>query len=153
MEIERKFIFEGELDISELPFEEICQGYVSLDPEVRLRKKGERFYRTEKSKGDMVRQEKEVEISAEEYSLEIQNAKGILIEKNRYYKDYGKYTVEIDIFKGALCGLKVCEVEFDTEEEAKFFIPPSWFGKEVTWDTRFKNKNLALNGQIPNLED
>ena len=71
MEIERKFIFDGGIDIEDLPCEKICQGYISLDPEVRLRKKGERFYRTEKSKGDMVREEREKEISKEEYDLQI----------------------------------------------------------------------------------
>ncbi len=153
VEIERKFIFDGGIDINYLPCEKICQGYISLDPEIRLRKKGERFYRTEKSKGDMVREEREKEISKEEYDLQIPGAKGILIEKIRYYKEYGKHTVEIDIFSGALYGLKICEVEFNTEEEAKSFIPPEWFGAEVTNDSRFKNKNLALKGQIPILED
>ena len=61
--------------------------------------------------------------------------------------------MEIDIFLGALYGLKICEVEFSTEEEAKSFVPPVWFGAEVTNDSRFKNKNLALKGQIPILED
>jgi len=153
VEIERKFIFDGGIDINNLPCERICQGYISLEPEVRLRKRGRRFYRTEKSKGDMVREEREREISKEEYELQISDAKGILIEKDRYYKEYGKYTVEIDIFFGALYGLKICEVEFNTEDEAKSFVPPEWFGTEVTDDSRFKNKNLALSGQIPILED
>ena len=30
-----------------------------------------------------------------------------------------------------------------TPEEAKKFIPPIWFGNDITNDKRFKNKNLA----------
>ena len=49
---------------------------------------------------------------------------------------------EIDTYQGVLFGLRVVEVEFKTEEEAHKFKVPEWFGKEVTYDSSYKNKNL-----------
>jgi adenylate cyclase len=54
--------------------------------------------------------------------------------------------IEVDVYCGALTGLSVAEVEFDTEEAADAFEPPAWFGCEVTDDVRFKNQRLASEG-------
>jgi len=35
------------------------------------------------------------------------------------------------------------EVEFDSEPDARLFVPPSWFGQEVTGDPRYQNAALA----------
>jgi CYTH domain-containing protein len=48
----------------------------------------------------------------------------------------------IDDFVNTKDPLLLAEVEFNTKEEAAEFIPPLWFGKEVTYDENFKNKNL-----------
>jgi CYTH domain-containing protein len=37
-------------------------------------------------------------------------------------------------------------VEFGDEIQAKAFVPPQWFGADVTEDGRYKNKSLAENG-------
>ena len=34
-------------------------------------------------------------------------------------------------------------MEFASEEEAKAFVPPVWFGRELTYEERVKNMNLA----------
>ena len=153
MEIERKFLINGEMDLSALEYDDIVQGYVSLEPEIRVRAKGGKYYRTSKSCGDMVREEREGEISEAEFRYLMENREGGVLEKRRYYMPYGKYTVEIDVYKGSLEGLIVCEVEFPTEEEALSFIPPEFFGTDVTCDKRYKNKNLASTGKIPDLEE
>jgi adenylate cyclase len=41
----------------------------------------------------------------------------------------------------------VAEVEFPSDEEAAQFVPPPWFGLEVTEDEHYKNVNLALHGR------
>ncbi|ATO48549.1 hypothetical protein P4V86_03295 [Brevibacillus laterosporus] len=43
----------------------------------------------------------------------------------------------------------IIEIEFPSEEEAEKFIPPSWFGKEVTEDKSYKAQNIwkALNNK------
>ena len=53
----------------------------------------------------------------------------------------------MDIYHLGLEGLRTVEVEFTTEEEARAFIRPSWFGEDVTNDKSYKNKMLALNGR------
>ena len=56
----------------------------------------------------------------------------------------------MDIFKEHLEGLKMVEVEFDNEDQALNFVPPEWFGKDVSDDHRFRNVNLA---SIDSLEE
>ena len=36
------------------------------------------------------------------------------------------------------------EVEFNSLEEAEAFIPPAWFGEEVTGNKQYSNAQLAL---------
>jgi CYTH domain-containing protein len=38
----------------------------------------------------------------------------------------------------------VVEVEFDSEPAAAAFTPPAWFGPEITGDSRYSNRVLAL---------
>jgi len=58
----------------------------------------------------------------------------------------GELVAEVDIFLGALAGLRYVEVEFDDEESANAFVPPPWFGREVTHDLRYRNSALARGG-------
>ena len=67
---------------------------------------------------------------------------GKLIIKKRYLIPYGKYTIELDVFEGALAPLKFAEVEFASIEEAERFVAPDWFGEDVTFEAKYKNSNL-----------
>ena len=67
----------------------------------------------------------------------------VLILVERYLIPYDKYTIELDIFKGAFEGLIYAEVEFDTLEEATSFTPPSWFGTDVTESPEYTNSYLS----------
>ncbi len=49
----------------------------------------------------------------------------------------------IRLFQHALAGFNYVEVEFSTVEQAKSFVPPDWFGREVTEDARFSYGTLA----------
>ena len=55
-----------------------------------------------------------------------------------------EYTIELDIFSGEYEGLKLAEVEFPSEEAALAFVPPEWFGREVTFTGEYQNSRLAL---------
>jgi len=37
-------------------------------------------------------------------------------------------------------------VEFGSEDEARAFAPPSWFGREVTGEAGWSNSALARHG-------
>ena len=56
--------------------------------------------------------------------------------------EYG-LVAELDVFHGRLEGLRVVEVEFPDTLVADAFIPPDWFGDEVSQDPRFRNINLV----------
>ena len=55
-------------------------------------------------------------------------------------------TAEVDVYEGKLAGLMTTEVEFPTLEEAEAYEPPYWFGKDVSFDHRYKNTSLSLYG-------
>lgn len=52
--------------------------------------------------------------------------------KNRYIYPCGKYSYEIDYYLDQLDGYARVEVEFDNNEDMFNFIPPEWFGSEIT---------------------
>lgn len=45
--------------------------------------------------------------------------------------------------------LDLISVEFESEEEARDFRPLSWFGPDVTGDTAYQNRLIALEGLPP----
>ena len=151
-EIERKYLVEaGELpgDLKECPAEELLQGYVAVTRdgnEVRLRKRGDRYFLTVKSRGGRIRREGEIEISREQFELLWPFTGGRAVEKTRYQIEWERATIEVDVYSGRLEGLVTAEVEFASPEESERFSPPDWFGREVTEDPRYKNESLALHG-------
>ena len=52
-------------------------------------------------------------------------------------------TAELDVYEGPCSGLQTVEVEFSSESQADEFVPPVWFGREVTGDARYTNAGLA----------
>lgn len=152
-EIERKFL------LKKIAFEffkienvyEIEQYYISINPEIRLRKaidfdnKSTQCYLTQKSKGDLIRSEITKEISEEFYLAQKKNKIGNEISKLRYIvKLEDNKMAAIDMYY--TLNLKIAEVEFETKEEANNFRPPKWFGKEITYNLKYKNKYIALEG-------
>ena len=100
MEIERKFLVRELPDLSGVRFSEIKQGYFSIKPERRVRKMDNIYLLTEKGEGDMVREEIEREID-EKTALEyFAQSKTYIIEKKRYFLNYGNFTIELDIYEG-----------------------------------------------------
>ena len=144
MEIERKFLVDEIPNLEGLEFDEITQAYISINPEIRVRKRGNRYYRTEKGEGAMIREENEWEITKEEYLDGVNHSEGRIIEKKRYCIPYKSHIIELDIYKGKHDGLVVCEIEFESEADAISLEIPKWFGKEITHDIEFRNKMLAL---------
>lgn len=92
----------------------------------------------------MVREEYNLPLTREAYEHLRPKADGILIHKIRYKIPYqDKYTIELDIFSDALAPLMLAEVEFVSEEEANTFVPPEWFGEDVTFSTKYHNSTLS----------
>lgn len=153
MEIEKKFqvkILPGNLEKYEK--KEIEQGYLCTDPVVRIRKSNEHYILTYKSKmgvenvsvGARVNQEIEVPLTKEAYLHLREKADDHLISKTRYIIPLSSGHIgELDVFHKQLAGLYFIEVEFSSEEDAEQFIPPDWFGENVSQDERYTNSFLS----------
>lgn len=145
MEIERKYLVSTlPENLAQYTCKQIEQGYLATNPVVRIRRSNDKYTLTYKGQGLMVREEYNLPLTAEAFEHLKEKIDGILIKKRRYLIPYDeKYTIELDIFEGELAPLQLAEVEFDTEEEANSFIPPEWFGEDVTFSTEYHNSTLS----------
>ena len=147
MEIERKFLIAAlPEDLTRYPRQEIEQGYLCTDPVVRIRRQDDDYILTYKSGGMMVREEYNLPLNKEAYAHLKKKTDGIYISKTRYLIPCDPYTIELDVFHGDTDGLVLAEVEFETVEEAERFVPPAWFGTDVTYDGRYHNSYLSTHG-------
>lgn len=136
-------------NLDQYPRHEITQGYlvISDEAEVRLRKSDNDFVQTVKSGSGKVRSEVEIPITEEQYQALWGMTSGKRLEKTRYKipLDNDNFA-ELDVYKGDLEGLMTVEVEFKSEAQANSFIPPEWFGVDVTANKSYKNQQLATKG-------
>ena len=147
MEIERKFLVNtNELpkNLSHYECRHIEQGYLCTDPVIRIRMDNNSYILTYKSKGLMTREEFEMPLTKESFHHLSKKIDGKLIVKDRYMIPYGDtLIIELDIFKDYLETLILAEVEFSSEDEANNFIPPVWFGEDVTFSGKYHNSYLS----------
>ena len=144
MEIERKYLIrELPERLEQYPCRQIEQGYLNTDPVVRIRRTDEQYTLTYKGKGFMVREEYNLPLNKKAFLHLREKIDGILIKKRRYLIPFETYTIELDVFEGALAPLMLAEVEFETEDEANAFVPPSWFGEDVTFSSAYHNSTLS----------
>lgn len=150
LEIERKYLLRdmpGDLD--ESSGAAIRQGYLcdAGDSSVRIRQKSDVYYLTCKRGAGVVRQETEIEITAEQFEALWPATFDARVCKTRFrYALTDGLVAEIDVFEQAHAPLRVVEVEFPDAETADAFEPLSFFGPEVTTDPRFLNAALARDG-------
>jgi CYTH domain-containing protein len=151
--IERKFL----VNTADLPWDNIrsgtssslIQSYVSFDPEVRIRDDTGRSYTflVRTPIDDVSRRDVQFEITKEQYDELFKKKSGLVIQKTRYRFTYDGINIRIDIFEEDLAGLAFAEISFESVEEANDFIPPAWFGEDVTTDSRYRNAMLSQNGR------
>ena len=96
----------------------------------------------------MAREELNLLISGDAYRHLLSKVEGRLIKKDRYIipmdDDPDGLVCELDVFKEDLEPLVMAEIEFVSEEEARAFDPPYWFGEEVTDQPAYQNANMSL---------
>lgn len=145
MEIERKYLISDIPDhLDTYPCRHIEQGYLNTDPVVRIRRDNNKYELTYKSSGLMSREEYNLPLDKASYEHLTTKIDGRLIIKKRYMLPLPQgLVIELDIFDGDLAPLKLAEVEFPTEEAAHSFIPPVWFGKDVTFSGKYHNSYLS----------
>ncbi len=155
MEIERKYLVDKVPEsLDDYSHVEIEQCYLCTSPTVRVRRMGDVYILTIKEKvakgkeGEAIHnREEEFLLTAESYERLKSKSEGSAVLKTRYRipLECG-LTAELDLFHGAHEGLRLVEVEFPDTESSESFIPPVWFGKEVSDDRRYRNSWLAFNG-------
>lgn len=145
MEIERKYLLRNLPEhLESYPYKQIEQGYLNTEPVVRIRRSDDTYTLTYKGKGLMVREEYNLPLNAESFAHLKEKIDGRLIKKRRYLIPLDdSHTIELDIFESDLAPLQLAEVEFATEEEANSFVPPAWFGEDVTFSTKYHNSTLS----------
>ena len=145
MEIERKYLQHQLPDhLEQYPFHKIEQGYLCTAPVVRIRRQDQEYYLTYKGSGLMIREEYNLPLTEEAYLHLREKADGILLSKTRYLLPLTDgLTAELDIFDAPYEGLWLVEVEFPNQESAEKFVPPKWFGEDVTFSSRYHNSTLS----------
>lgn len=146
MEIERKWILQRvPTEFRLVRNSQVEQFYVSTRPEVRLRHNpasNEPFRITIKGEGTLSREEIETKISENFY-----NQVKEFVGKSPIKKDYsifncGGYPLAVSVVDdGAFI---YAEVEFESEEQARYFQLPIDDAVEVTENTEYKMKNYWL---------
>ena len=148
MEIERKYLVTQEnipTDYHSYPSRLIEQAYLCTAPVIRIRRDQDSYYLTYKGKGLLAREETNLALTKESFQHLLSKIDGTIIRKRRYEIPYHDRIIELDIFEGRHAPLILTEVEFDTVEQANSFIPPVWFGEDVTYNEDFSNSFLALH--------
>jgi adenylate cyclase len=147
-EIERKFLVPTAPDwLAGCDVENIEQGYLAVEgdaAEVRIRRSNGSAWLTVKRGVGLERDEVEVGLDRDQSEALWPLTAGRRISKDRYRVPSVEGEIQVDVYAGALEGLVVAEVEFDEEAEPEDFDVPAWLGEEVTGDSRYANKNLAI---------
>lgn len=164
MEIERKFLVHHlPTGLEQYPHLEIEQAYLCTSPTLRIRRMGDCYILTIKQhlvadSTAIHNREEEFPISAECYRHLLAKCDNGRISKTRYRIDLRSYmrdglyvglVAELDIFHGQNEGLLLVEVEFPDTQTANSFIPPDWFGEDVSQDPRYRNSYLSGTEQPP----
>lgn len=166
LEIERKFLVKKEdipFILTNMECKKIVQGFIYLNPGIRVRQFGDEYFLTVKSKApkkmskynDLVRTEYEISITKKVFNDLLKLCKGRILYKKRYfipYKSGGKrYIIELDVFEKELKGLIYAEIEFKSVENAYKIKVPGWFFRDVTNIKKYKNTELSICKNIKNV--
>lgn len=146
IEIERKYLVEGDFKGEVSESSRIVQGYICSEKgrTVRVRIRGEHGFLTIKGPSDesgLARYEFEKEISMGDAEQLLNLCEPGIIDKIRHIVKHCGHIWEIDEFHGDNEGLVVAEIELASEDET--FDKPGWIGKEVTGDRKYYNSMLT----------
>lgn len=165
LEIERKFLIKfpkswemlSELFDDLIDVKRISQTYLKAapgEPSSRVRKTVEGLtgdtdtvyhYNQKKPVETGVHEEKEFEITKDKYEsyLKLAHPDKSEVQKTRFVFKFNDQVFELDVFKGALKGLAILEIELKDKNDTVEL--PSFLEviKEVTEDKKYNNFNLA----------
>lgn len=143
MEIERKWLLDKlPDDLPVIKYGLVEQSYISINPEVRLRKTQfndeTKYYLTLKGDGSLIREEVEIELLTQQYEILKSFIKKSPIKKEQWIFNLNGYKFEVsNVDNRFLYG----EIEFETIEQAEAFQMPLDKAVEITNNSSYKMKN------------
>lgn len=165
IERERKFLVDKSAmpDLSQYPHKELLQSYFKDSRSghwIRARRvdgSGERRNivtikeLVPGGNDDYERREAEHDITSDDFGRLLRLSEGRVLSKTRYYIPHNGHVIELDIYHSgegvkSLEGLVTAEVEFESMADLMAFVPPDWFGAEVSSDRRYRSRKLAKYG-------
>ncbi len=144
-EIERKYLVKYlPENLDSYPHKKFKQAYISTKPTIRIRKEEDQYFLTTKGSGQIKKIEYNLEITKKEFENLLDKIENNIVKKTRYFIPLeNNLTAELDIYKKNLEGLFTVEVEFPDLETCDSFIPPDWFGEDVSLEKKYKNTALS----------
>lgn len=159
IELERTYLAKKLPDnLREVENKEIIDVYLPKDskhPVLRLRKNGDRYEMTKKApvKGNDSSKQLEQTIVLDRAEFEaLRKIPGKVVSKQRYLYPYKGSILEFDVFKDALKGLVVVDVEFETEEGKDNFEMPEFCLVEVTQE-KFIAGGMLCGAKYEDIEE
>lgn len=147
IENELSFLVKAMPELSGAEKKEIEQHYLVAGSNLRLRACGGRYEMTKKFRvdadDDSRKEEVTIPLSEQEYSLFLPLAHRSLSKTRWLLPLADGLTAELDVFHGPLEGLATVEVEFTDEDARASFVPPDWFGRDVSQEEWSGNSWLA----------
>ncbi|MBQ8327052.1 MAG: CYTH domain-containing protein [Lachnospiraceae bacterium] len=157
-EIERKYLIkEKPANLGQYTCHLIEQGYMNVNPVVRIRRQDNEYYMTYKGSGMIARTEYNLPLTEEAYHHLLPKCDGNIITKRRYLIPLEnplfangfipstdlKLTIELDVFEGVFDSLIIAEIEFPDIETANALIKPDWFLEDVSEKREYHNSYLS----------
>ena len=139
--IDEVYIEQGYLDCiyaRHIAYEQCSVDVLFPIKDARVRKQGRKLTLAFKSDGALTRHKVEIPIDQELFDELWKQTEGQRVLKTRFIYSDGKHEIKINVYDNL--PLIVAEVEFLSEKEAEAMVP---FGKDVTADAKYKNRNLV----------
>ncbi len=148
LENELSFLIAKLPDLAAATREEIEQHYLSDgDEPLRIRAYADHWELTKKlavAPDDLSRKEEiTIPLTREEYEMLRTHSKRSVAKTRCKLPLADGLVAEIDLFRGPLDGLAMVEVEFPDEKSREDFVPPGWFGRDVSQEPWSSNSFLA----------
>lgn len=144
IEVERKFLVANDgWKRSVIRSVEICDGLIALykDRKVRVRiSEGTATITIKGPRAGIKRDEFEYEIPLADAERMLAVCRDDILQKRRHFVEASGTIWFVDVYTGVLAGVVIAEIEL--REASETLALPSWIGREVTGDLRYRKFNL-----------